>query len=67
MELVQDRSARPVQVSSSRLTTYDLQLRKVITSLSELQFGCSCTLWKDHGVKNLSIFLRKILDVRPMG
>ena len=30
-----------VQVSSSELTTYDLQLRKVITPSSELQFGCS--------------------------
>ena len=39
MELTKDRSARPVQVSSSRLTTYDLQLRKVITSPSELRFG----------------------------
>ena len=27
-----------VQVSSSELTTYDLQLRKVITSPSELRF-----------------------------
>ena len=37
-----------VQVSSSGLTTHDLQLRKVISSLSELRFGCSCTLWKAH-------------------
>ena len=36
------------QVSSSGLTMYDLQLRKVITSSSELRFGCSWTLWKDH-------------------
>ena len=28
-----------VQVSSSRLTTHDLQLRKVISSSSELRFG----------------------------
>ena len=35
-------------VSSSRLTTYDLQLWKVITPPSELRFGCSWTLWKDH-------------------
>ena len=47
-ELTEVRSARPVQVSSSRLTTYDLQLRKVITSPSELRFGCSWTLWKSH-------------------
>ena len=35
--------ARPGQVSSSvqDLTTYDLQLRKVITPSSELHFGCS--------------------------
>ena len=26
-----------------------------ITSSSELRFGCSWTLWKSHGVKNLSI------------
>ena len=52
-------------VSSSRLTTYDLQLRKVITSSSELRFGCSWTLWKAHRVKNPSIQLRKILDVGP--
>ena len=30
-----------VEVSSSRLTTYDLQLWKVITSPYELRFGCS--------------------------
>ena len=30
------------------VTTYDLQLRKVITPLSELRFGCSWTLWKSH-------------------
>ena len=47
-ELTEDRSARPVQVSSPRLTTYDLQLRKVITSPSELRFGSSWTLWKAH-------------------
>ena len=50
-ELVQVRSARPVQ----DLTTYDLQLQKVITPSSELRFGCSWTLWKAHGVKNSSI------------
>ena len=37
-----------VQVSSSGLTTHDLQLRKVISPSSELRFGCSWTLWKDH-------------------
>ena len=59
--------ARPGQVSSSvqDLTTYDLQLRKVITPSSELRFGCSWTLWKAHLVKNILIFLRRILDVRP--
>ena len=30
-----------IQVSSSGLTTHDLQLRKVITPSSELRFGCS--------------------------
>ena len=35
---------------SARLgvTTYDLQLWKVITPSSELRFGCSGTLWKSH-------------------
>ena len=42
------RSAHPIQVSSAGLTTYDLQLRKVITSSSELRFGYSWTLWKAH-------------------
>ena len=37
-----------VQVSSSGLTTRDLQLRKVISPSFELRFGCSLTLWKDH-------------------
>ena len=37
-----------VQVSSSGLTTHDLQLRKVISPSFELRFGCSWTLWKDH-------------------
>ena len=54
-----------VQVSSSGLTTYDLQLQKVISSLSELCFRCSCTLWKAHRVKNPFILMRMILDVRP--
>ena len=37
-----------VQVSSSGLTTHDLQLWKFITPPSELRFGCSWTLWKAH-------------------
>ena len=37
-----------VQVSSSKLTTHDLQLRKVISPTFELRFGCSWTLWKAH-------------------
>ena len=37
-----------IQVSSSELTTYDLKLWNVITPSSELQFGFSWTLWKDH-------------------
>ena len=37
-----------VQVSSSGLTTRDLQLRKVISPSFELRFGCSWTLWKSH-------------------
>ena len=37
-----------VQVSSSGLTTHDLQLQKVISPSSELRFGCSRTLWKSH-------------------
>ena len=38
------------QLKSAQLgvTTCDLKLRKVITSSSELHFGCSWTLWKDH-------------------
>ena len=54
-----------VQVSSSRFTTHDLQLRKVISPSFELRFGCSLTLWKAHLVKNIFICLRRILDVRP--
>ena len=37
-----------VQVSSSGLTTHDLQLRKVISLSFELRFGCSWTIWKAH-------------------
>ena len=33
-----------VQVSSSELTTHDLQLRKVISPSFELRFGCSCSM-----------------------
>ena len=40
--------ARPGKVSSSGLTTHDLQLRKVISPSFELRFGCSWTLWKAH-------------------
>ena len=36
------------QVSSSGLTTRDLQLRKVTSPSFELRFGCSWTLWKFH-------------------
>ena len=42
LELSQFRSAR------LGVTTCDLQLRKVITSSSDLRFGCSWTLWKSH-------------------
>ena len=44
-----------VQVSSSELTTHDLQLRKVISPSFELRLGCSWTLWKAHGVKNILV------------
>ena len=54
-----------VRVSSSGLTTHDLQLRKVICPSFELRFGCSWTLWKAHFFKNIFICLRRILDVRP--
>ena len=55
------------QFRSARLgvTTYDLQLRKIITPSSELRFGCSWTLWKYHRVKNSFKFLRRIEGVRP--
>ena len=51
-----DRAVRPSLSRSGQLsqsarlgvTTYDLQLRKVITPSSELRFRCSWTLWKDH-------------------
>ena len=39
---------RPGQVSSSGLTTHDLQLRKVISPSFELRFGCSWTILKAH-------------------
>ena len=53
-----------VQVSSSGLTTNDLQLRKVISPSFELRFYFSWTLWKAHYVKNTFICLRWILDIR---
>ena len=50
------RSSQLSQFSSARLgvTTYDLQIRKVITPSSGLCFGCSWTLLKAHLVKNSS-------------
>ena len=54
-----------VQVSSSGLSTNDLQLWKVISPSFELRFWCSWTLWKAHCVNNTFICLRRILDVRP--
>ena len=61
-----DQGVRPIlqrsgQLSQFRLaslgvTTYDLQLRKVITLSSELRFWCSWTLLKDHFLKNPSIY-----------
>ena len=44
------RSGQLSQFRSARLgvTTYDLQLRKVITPSSELLFGFSWTLLKSH-------------------
>ena len=56
-EVWQVRSARQVRLARLGLTTCDLQLRKVINSLSELCFGCSLTLWKDHGFKIPSMCL----------
>ena len=51
-----DRGARPSSAKSGQLsqlwsarlglTTYDFQLRKVITPSSELRFGCSCLYGK---------------------
>ena len=35
------RSAQLSQLAQLGVTTYDLQLRKVITPSSELRFGCS--------------------------
>ena len=51
-----DRGVRPSLPSSGQLsqsarlvvTTYDLQLLKVITPSFELRFGCSWTIWKAH-------------------
>ena len=47
-QVYQGQLSSSVQVSSSELTMHDLQLRKVITPLSELRFGCSYTIWKAH-------------------
>ena len=60
------RSGQLCQFESARLglTTYDLQLRKVITSSSELRFRCSWTLWKAHLFKNPFICLRRIVGIR---
>ena len=44
-------SGRPTVVSSSKLTTHDLQLRNVISPSFELRFGCSWTSWKAHCVQ----------------
>ena len=40
-----------VKQCSSKLTTHDLQLRKVISPSFELRFGCSWTSWIAHCVK----------------
>ena len=61
---VLDRAC-PGQVSSSGLTTNDLQLRNVISLSFQLRFWCSWSLWNDHYVKKTFICLRRILDVRP--
>ena len=52
------------QVRSARLglTMCDFQLRTVITSLSELRFGCSWALWKTHFVKIPSICLWRVVS-----
>ena len=42
------RSGQLSQSAWLGVTTYELQLRKVITPLFELRFGCSWTLWKVH-------------------
>ena len=63
-----DRGVRPSLLRSGQLsqsarlgvTTYDLQLWKVITPSSELRF-----LYSMERVKNRFICLRRIIDVRP--
>ena len=50
------RSGQLSQSARLGVTTYDLQLWKVITPSFELCFGCSWTLWKSHLVKNPSIY-----------
>ena len=60
-----DRGVRPSlprlgqlsQLARLGVTTYDLQLWKVITPSFELCFGCSWTLWKAHVVKNQYIYI----------
>ena len=42
------RSGQLSQSARLGVTTYDLQIWKVITSLSELHFGYYLTLWKAH-------------------
>ena len=42
------RSGQLSQSARLGVTTYDFQLRKVITPSSELRFRCYWTLWKDH-------------------
>ena len=42
------RSGQLSQSARLGVTTYDIQLLKVITPSSELRFGCFCTLWKAH-------------------
>ena len=42
------RSCQLSQSARLGVTTYDLQLLKVITPSSELRFRCSWTLWKAH-------------------
>ena len=54
-DVKQGRKGRAGWVSC--LFVSDLQLRMVITSSSELRFGCSWTLWKSHLVNIPAICL----------